>query len=241
MAIIVFQHSPLCTPGRLGATLRDHAFRLDIRRLDLLGPAGVPRDLDGVSGVVSLGGPQNVGDSVPFLAAEMDFLRRAHERGLPTLGICLGHQLIAAALGGTVARAGEPEWGFRPVEVLPPGQTEAILAGIAWTSRQFQAHAHEVVKPPPGSVVLARSAACAVQAYRVGLRTFGFQYHFECDLAMIEALARDDAEELARCGNSIEALSQECEDHYEMFARLADRLCVNLATFCFPSFTRLSA
>lgn len=241
MSILVFQHSPLCSPGRLGATLRDHAFRLDVRRLDLLGAPGVPTDLDNVQGVVSLGGPQNVGENHAWMSAEMALLREAHRRELPVIGVCLGHQLIAAALGGAVAKAATPEWGFPEVEVLPAGQTETMLAGIAWRSPQFSAHGCEVATPPSGAVVLARSAACRVQAFRVGMRTFGFQYHFECDRAMIEALARDDASDLSRCGTSLPDIAAQCDAKYPMFARLADRLCVNLATFCFPSLTRLTA
>ena len=73
MAIIVFQHSPLGGPGRLGACLRDHGFKLDIRRLDLLGRErglGVPADFDDVHGVISLGGPQNVGEPHAWMEAD---------------------------------------------------------------------------------------------------------------------------------------------------------------------------
>lgn len=241
MAIIVFQHAAHCAPGRLGLTLRDHGFRLDIRRLDLLGAAGVPTDLDDVHGVISLGGPQNVGDGSTWMAAELDFLRRAHDRQLPLIGVCLGHQLIAAALGGEVGTMPRPEVGFHAVRLNPAGQTETLLAGIAWTSPQFCSHACEVTKLPAGATLLASSDACKVQAFRAGVRTYGFQYHFECDRAMLDSLAKAESS-LCQAANVLTAeLAAQAERHEEMFSRLADRLCVNIATFMFPATARLSA
>lgn len=243
MSIIVFQHSALALPGRLGLTLRDHGFRLDVRRPDLAGPHAVPTDLDGVLGVVSLGGPQNVSEQArhPWMKAEMDYLRRAHEAALPVIGICLGHQLLAAALGGTVSAMPRPELGFHTVSLNTTGQIEPVFAGIAWDCPQFQMHGEEVSSPPPGAAVLASSAACAVQAFRAGIRTFGFQYHFECGREMIRSFAASDADWLAQAGLSPGDVEQQAERYGEMFSRLADRLCVNLALLAFPLQRKMSA
>ncbi len=237
MAIIVFQHSDIGGPGRLGATLRDHGIRLDIRRLDLpadAGGAGVPADLDNVEGVISLGGPQNVGDNLPWLREEMQFIKSAHDRGLPVIGICLGHQLIAAALGGEVAPMERPEAGFHTVSLNMAGQLEPVLAGIAWNSPQFCLHGQQVTKLPKDAVALASSAGCAIQAFRAGVRTFGFQYHFESDLAGIRTYLRERPDEFAAAGVSASDVEAQAQRHYEAFARLASRLCVNLVTLCFP-------
>ena len=237
MAIIVFQHSDIGGPGRLGATLRDHGIRLDIRRLDLpadAGGASVPPDLDNVEGVISLGGPQNVGDNLPWLRDEMNFIKSAHDRGLPVIGICLGHQLIAAALGGEVAPMEKPEAGFNTVALNMAGQLEPVLAGIAWSSPQFCLHGQQVTKLPKDAVALASSAECAIQAFRAGVRTFGFQYHFESDLAGIRAYLRERPGEFTAVGLSASDVEAQAVRHYEAFARLADRLCVNLVTLCFP-------
>jgi len=243
--ILVFQHSEIGTPGRLGLTLRDHGFHLDIRRLDLPtseGGAPLPPDLDNVHGVVSLGGPQNVGDPEPWLEAEADLLRRAHEAELPVVGICLGAQLIAHALGGTVEPMERPEIGFHEVHVEVPGQTDTIMAGIPWTSRQFCHHGQSVTAAPEGATVLARSAACPIQAFRAGIRTFAFQYHFEATHPMIESLAGHPAsrELNERAGLGLEEILAQRDRHYDRFATIADRLCVNLATYEFP-FARLLA
>ncbi|MFM9957589.1 MAG: type 1 glutamine amidotransferase [Phycisphaerales bacterium] len=233
MSIIVLQHWNLGKPGRLGLTLRDHGFRLDIRRLDAGDP--VPTDYDNVDAVVSLGGPQNVGDNVPWMQPEMDYIKGAHARAIPVIGVCLGHQLIAAALGGTVAKMPAPEIGMGEVNITPAGHTDPILAGIAWSSRQFQSHGCEVTQTPPDSAVLASSPACKVQAMRVGMRTYGFQYHFELDRESAnEYMAQEGPEACAAAGVTMDAYRQSMDKHYEMFSRLADRLSVNLATLLIP-------
>src|SRR5436190_12505859 len=106
---------------------------------------------------------------------------------------------------------------------------------------QFQAHGHEVKALPPDSAVLAASPACKVQAFRAGVRTYCFQYHFECDAATIKQYADASGDSLAKAGLSAGDLSAQTERHYEMFSRLADRLCVNLATYLFPLARKMSA
>ncbi|MBX3359227.1 MAG: type 1 glutamine amidotransferase [Phycisphaeraceae bacterium] len=238
MAIIVFQHGGRAVgPGRLGLTLRDHGFRLDVRTPHIAGAPGVPADLDNVEGVVVLGGEQNVTDiaDLPWMQAEADFIRSAHARQLPVLGICLGHQLIAHALGGTVAPAATPEWGFTNVTVQQPGQTETMLAGVPWDAMMFQAHNQEVATAPPGATVLASSAACKVQVFKAGLRTYGFQHHFECDRPMIEVFMKGAP------GGPPADLSSQLDARYDVFARIAERLCINIAAYVFPLSRRMTA
>lgn len=215
-------------------TLRDHGFRLDIRRLNA-GDA-VPRDFDDVDGVISLGGPQNVGEEHPFMEAEYAYLKEAHERQLPLVGICLGAQMIAHALGGTVAKMASPEMGFGTLEIGPVGQTDTILGGVAWKSAQLQHHAYEVSKLPAGASLLASSAKCKVQAYRIGMRTYGFQFHPECDQPMAKALLTDCADDLHAGGLTAEEFGRQLEVKYPEYARLSDRICVNIATALIPRF-----
>jgi GMP synthase (glutamine-hydrolysing) len=236
VAILVFQHHDIGTPGRLGSTLRDHSHRLDIRALHESDT--VPVGFDEVEGVVSLGGDQNLddpADKAPWMQAEIDYLRQAHEQGLPIVGICLGAQLLAAALGGQVAPMEEPEIGFHAVSINAAGQTDTILSGVAWESEQFCHHSQHVETLPPGASALASSKRCKVQAFRAGMRAYGFQYHFEADRAMIHRLIESAKDDLHRTGYTEEEIEQQIAQEYDSFARLSDRLCVNIASFLMPA------
>ncbi len=232
MAIVVFQHSDQGRPGRLGLTLRDHAFNLEIYRPDKGEP--IPVDLDNVDAVVSLGGSQSVGGPESWIAKEMDFIRAAHERSLPVVGLCLGCQIVAAALGGEVSQMESPEVGMLDVEILPPGQTDTMLAGVAWRMPQFQIHGDEVKTLPEGAVCLARSEKCDIQAFRAGMRTYGFQFHFECDQTGAASIVSADKDMLHQAGRTSKEVLEEIESRYEMFARLSDRISLNIATCLIP-------
>ena len=232
MAIIVFQHADDCRPGRLGVTLRDQGFRLDIRRLDRGAP--MPADFDDVDGVVSLGGPQMVSDSHAWIQRELDFIKGAHDRGLPVVGICLGCQLIGKALGGEVAPMEKPEMGFVDVSLTPAGQSDTILAGVAWKHPTFQHHRQEVKTLPPGGVLLASSDRCKAQVFRVGQRTYAFQHHLEADRSIMDDLLGPGASEMHHAGLAAVDFARQVQSSMEMFSRLADRVCVNIATYLIP-------
>jgi GMP synthase (glutamine-hydrolysing) len=231
--IVVLQHGDSQPASRLGLTLRDHGFRLDVVRADRDGADAVPPDLDDVRGVIALGGLQNVTDAHAWMNAELEFLRKAHDAELPVLGVCLGAQMIAKALGGDVGAMDTPEAGFCPVSIVGPGQTDRVLAGVRWSSHQFQTHAQQITELPPGATLLATSEACRVQAYCVGIRTYAFQYHFEVDRKAIDGFFAEQTALFEAAGVSRDDLSNQCDEHYATFARLADRLSVNIASFAF--------
>ena len=134
---------------------------------------------------------------LPWLAAEKRAIREAVvERAMPYLGVCLGHQLLGAALGGEVGKAPKPEVGVLEVELTDAGRSDPLFEGIADRFKALQWHGAEVRRPPAGATVLARSPLCAVQAMRVGRRAYGMQYHCEIqpntvgDWAVVPAYAR---------------------------------------------------
>ena len=234
MAIVVLQHTKAETAGRLGEILRDYGHRL--RVVELFAGARVPSDLDDVDGIISLGGPMNVdqADEHPWMKAEMKLIAQAHSVHIPVVGICLGAQLIAATLGGEVGPMQTPEVGWGQVKEAFPGQMDPMFAGLPWTSWQVHWHGQEVKKLPDGGTPLSGSKLCKTQAFKVGMTTFAFQYHFEWTKAMIQAVAADDKALLEKAGTNAAAIAEGTQAHYDMFRHLGDRLCENLADLLLP-------
>jgi GMP synthase (glutamine-hydrolysing) len=126
------------------------------------------------------GGPMNVDeeDAHPWLRTEKRFLCELLERGTPTLGVCLGSQLVAEAAGAEVRRAERPEIGWHEIELTPQGAADPLLGVLPKRFESFQYHHYEWLEPP-GGVTLAHSAL-ALQAFRLGERpVWGLQFHPE--------------------------------------------------------------
>ena len=234
MAILVFQHHADETPGRLGATLRDYGHRLRI--CELFEGEALPPDLDGVDGVVSLGGPMNVDDTHEhaWLDGEIELLRQAHERELPIVGICLGAQLVARALGGAVGPMDQPEVGWQPVQLAFPGTMDPVFGGIPWRTQQFHMHGQQITTLPDGATGLAGSPMCPQQSFKAGLTTYCFQYHFEWNQREIESALQANNALLEKAGVSADQIKQDTAQHYEMHRHLGDRLCHNIANLLMP-------
>lgn len=241
MAIVVFEHHPLETAGRLGTILNEHGHKLRIIHLDR--GETVPPDLDGVDGVISMGGPMNTDevDTHAWMQPELDYLKQAHEADLPVLGVCLGAQLLAVALGGEVAKMDTPEIGFEKVTSTFFGSTDPILLGVPWNTMPFHAHARQVTKAPPGGtpIPLQSSKACKCQAFRVGLNSYGIQYHFEWTRRMIDMILVDDPDFHGSGTKSLDELHLSLDQHYDFYRHMGDRLCENLSTLMFPIDKRL--
>lgn len=232
MSILVFQHHPSETTSVLGRTLTEHGHRLNVINLHEGDP--LPVDLDDVSGLVIMGGPQNVDETTdyPWLEGEMEFIRNAKERGLPMVGICLGAQLIAKALGGEVGGMAKPEVGFGMVKLTMPKFVDPVMQGIRWEFPAFHLHGQEVTKLPPGGMPIAMSDACKIQAFRVGLNIYCFQYHFEADRALIQTFAQFPL--MQKGGLDAEAVKKQLDEYYTEYRRLGDRLCENITLLLMP-------
>lgn len=239
MALLVFQHYPLEKPAHLGDVLRDLGHRLRVVRLHDGGQ--LPPDLDDVDGIVSLGGPMNVDEQTqhPWLAGEMNLIRQAHEAQLPVVGVCLGAQLIAVALGGEVKPMATPEVGYHPVTLAFPGTTDPMMSGIPWNCTQFHLHGQEVTKLPPGATPLAASKVSKNQAFRVGMTTYGFQYHFEWTPEQIDQVLDISGPVLQQAGVTAAQVREQGANHLETYRHFGDRLSQNLATLLFPLDKRL--
>lgn len=183
--ILVFQHVPYEPLGTLDRLLKASGFR--IRYVNFARDPDQRPDLSRYAALIVLGGPMNIDDTTtyPNLATEVEILREALAVDMSVLGICLGAQLLAKALGGRVARAPSAEIGWYDVDLTRAGADDPVLSTFAPRQRVFQWH-EDNIELPTGIDALASSAACPVQAFRHGEHAYGFQFHLEVDRFLVE-------------------------------------------------------
>jgi len=182
--LLVFQHVPYEPLGTLDAQFREAGFR--IRYVNFARLERVMLDVRRYHGLVVLGGPMSVNDADrhPHLRQEIDALSEAMDTGMPVLGICLGAQLIAAALGAAVVRNSVKEIGWSTVNPTSAGSRDPLFKHLGKTEQIFQWHG-DTFHLPEGAELLAETAACRHQAFRYGGNVYGLQFHLEVDEALI--------------------------------------------------------
>jgi GMP synthase (glutamine-hydrolysing) len=178
--LLAIQHVPWEGPHRILDACRD----LQVRTVKPLAGQPLPPH-DEVAGAVVMGGPMNVDEveRFPALAAEREWMAEAVERGMPVLGICLGAQLLARALGAEVRPGAAPEIGFAPVEIADPD--DPVIGGLARRAEALHWHG-DVFDLPEGATHLASSERTPCQAFRLG-NAWGVLFHPEADYALVEA------------------------------------------------------
>lgn len=160
----------------------------------------LPESLQGYDAVLVCGGTADTHqtDEHPWLTGEVTLLREALDRGVPTIGLCLGAQLLTEAAGGSVYRVAQPEVGWYDVDVHEAAAGDPVLAELPRRFRAVQWH-HYACELPDQAVELARNPAC-VQAFRVGDTAWGTQFHIEVTREVLLDWQRAAPEELARHG-----------------------------------------
>jgi GMP synthase-like glutamine amidotransferase len=196
--VLVVQLDPTDPPARLGEWLRDAGLELDVRALD----AGeqLPPDLTGHDGVIVLGGWMGALDDAvaPFLPGVRALLRDAVAAEVPTLGVCLGHQLLAVANGGRIrVHPDGPEVGALLVAKRTAAATDPLFSAVPITPDVIQWHSDEVHVLPPGAIQLYNSPHTEYQAFRLGRLAWGIQFHIENTAEMIREWASQRDENLA--------------------------------------------
>jgi GMP synthase-like glutamine amidotransferase len=195
--ILVIENDRSDPIGRLGDWLVAAGAELEV----VSAPAGapIPTNLGRFSGLVVMGGAPNAyeDDRAPWLPAVRGLLADAVRVELPTLAICLGGQLLAAATGGRVERAQTPEYGAQLIAKRQAAATDPLFRDLPLTPDVLQWHVDAVTQLPPGAVLLASSPGCEVQAFRVGRLAWGTQFHIETSPDTVAAWAAEDAEALS--------------------------------------------
>ncbi|RZS91003.1 GMP synthase-like glutamine amidotransferase [Motilibacter rhizosphaerae] len=194
MTVLVVQHMPIEGPYLLGSALVRAGRPLDVRRV--YAGAEVPADAAGLSGLVVMGGPMGAhsDEGFPTRRAELALLADAVERGVPTLGVCLGAQLLAVAAGGSAFPGTGLEVGWAPVTLTAEAADDPLLGGLPEVVEPLHWHG-DTYALPPGAVRLAGSAAYEQQAFRVGRSAWGLQAHLEVDGAGVDAFVTEFADE----------------------------------------------
>jgi len=187
--IAVVQHVAHEILGTFHPLLKDAGFR--IRYVNYGRGPHTPLDVKRYDALVILGGPMGVyeADAHPHLKEEIAWIQEAIALDKPVLGICLGAQLIAAALGAMVKPSGTREIGWHDIDLTPDGVRDPVLGRFQAREKVFQWHG-DTYELPPGAVHLATSPTCTQQAFRFGDRVYGLQFHLEVDKPQIERWLR---------------------------------------------------
>ena len=181
MRLLVFQHIDCEHPGSLRRFLAEDNIEWDAIELDA--GESIP-DLEDYDALWVMGGPMDVWDTEehPWLVAEKAAIKRwVGELKKPYLGLCLGHQLLADAMGGTCGPQTPPEIGILKVGLTEAGQQDILFDGLAVEQNCLQWHSVCVTEMPGNTTILASSDICQVQAMRVGDNAWSMQYHVEVE------------------------------------------------------------
>lgn len=184
--VLAIQNDPTDPPALTGEWLEELGIRVDIVRADLgeIVPSRVP---EGVHGLLSLGGSMGANDDehAPWLVAERELLADAVATGVPVLGLCLGGQLLAAAMGGRVTLGPTTEVGVVNVRRTLDGLRDPVISQVVPSAGSdipaAQWHQDNIVQLPDEAVLLLTNDACPVQGFRVGDAAYGLQMHPEVD------------------------------------------------------------
>lgn len=229
---LVVENSATDDARRLGDWLT--AAGLDLATVRPHAGDPLPQDLEGYAALVVLGGEQDAfpgADGTPsagWFPALEGLLRKAVRHRVPTLGICLGGQLLATAHGGTVERsAAGPEIGPRLVARRDVAERDPLFARVPFAPDVLQWHHDEITELPPGAVLLAASTRYPHQAFRLGSAAWGTQFHIECDTVMITDWVRASTDLLDELGvdpdGLIEAFDAAMGDVEEVWRPFAER------------------
>jgi GMP synthase-like glutamine amidotransferase len=220
--VLAFRHVPFEHLGLIADAMAGRGIAYEY--VDLF-DGGVKPDIRGAAALIFMGGPMSANEDLPYIRQELDLIDEAVARGKPILGVCLGSQLIAKALGSRVYANGVKEIGWYPVHWTAAAARDRLHRGLVTPEIVFHWHG-ETFDLPSGAELLACSDACRHQAYRVGENVYGLQFHLEVTPEMIA----DWCEQDANCGDMREVVAP--IDPHANAERLKDLAALVFARWC---------
>lgn len=217
--IVVLQHVACETLGTIADVLAER--RIDARYVRTFAGESVPPTMDGTTGLIVMGGPMGVYDTdqFPFLHDEIHLIQRAVEAKKPVLGICLGSQLIAAALGARVYAGPQKEIGWYEITLTEAGAADPLFCGVPRSFTGFVWHG-DIFELPRGATSLASTALTQSQAFRYGTNVYGILYHMEVTPAVIDGMLNTFTDELRQANIEADPIRRNMATYLEPLQRI---------------------
>ncbi len=218
MRAVCLQHVPFEGPGAFAKALSKRGVTLDSY---LVPKDGLPKDAGDL--LIVMGGPMSVNDPDPWIAEETAFIRSSILANKPVIGVCLGSQLMAKALGAKVRSGKALEIGMTPVRLTDRGKNDPVFGDCPETFSVFEWHG-EIFDLPNDSVPLAGSDIAPLQAFRYGERAYGLLFHLEMEEGGIDSLCRECGPDVTKAGLTAQQVKTTALPQLPRLHHLADRL-----------------
>jgi len=224
MRAVCLQHVPFEGPGAFAASLAKHGVVLERH---LVPKNGLPKDSGDL--LIVMGGPMSVNDPDPWITEETGFIRSALVSGKPVIGVCLGSQFMAKALGAMIRSGRALEIGMTQVLLTPEAKDDPVFSTWPEAFEVFEWHG-EVFDLPNECVPLAGSDVAPLQAFRYGARAYGLLFHLEMEEAGIDNLCRECAPDLTKARLSAQQVKTTARPLLPRLHQAADQLIGHLLT-----------
>ena len=218
MRAVCLKHVPFEGPGAFATALTARGVSL---KHYLVPKDGLPKDAGDV--LIVMGGPMSVNDSDSWIAEETEFIRSVILAGKPVIGVCLGSQFMAKALGATVRPGKALEIGMTPVRLTAEAKQDPVFSTLPESFEVFEWHG-EVFDLPKDCVPLAGSEIAPLQAFRYGTRAYGLLFHLEMEPTGIDSLCRECAPDLTKARLTAQQMKAAALPHLPQLHHIADRL-----------------
>jgi GMP synthase (glutamine-hydrolysing) len=219
--VLIVQHVRAETAGTLGEILR--AAHIPVKIVRVYDGERVPDSLADAGGLVVMGGPMGVYEQerYPFLRLELRLIEQALKQEKPVLGICLGSQLLAAALGAEVKPGKRKEIGWHRLRLKKSAAVDPLWTGVPSSFTAYHWHG-DVFALPHGAVSLASSGMTRHQAFRYGKNAYGFLFHMEVTEKIIEEMVRAFTGELRQANLKGAAILGGAKKHLPRLSEIGD-------------------